>query len=205
MFKVGSQLFTAEGPAAVEKLAAAGFGIFLDLKFHDIPNTVTGSITAAARLPGVRLITLHALGGVQMMRAARKAAGSGGARPLLLGVTILTSLDSAALVPLGISGPVAERVIELAKLAQASGLDGVVASAQDVAAIRAACGPELKIVVPGIRPAAADVGDQARVATAAEAVRSGADYLVVGRPITAAGDPVAAAKTIRAEIDGAGD
>jgi orotidine-5'-phosphate decarboxylase len=200
MFKVGSQLFTAEGPPAVQKLAGTGFEIFLDLKFHDIPNTVMGSIAAAVRLPGVRLITLHALGGVEMMRAARKAAGTGTARPLLLGVTILTSLDSAALVPLGIAGPAAERVIELAKLAQTSGLDGVVASAHDVAAIRAACGPELKIVVPGIRPAAADLGDQARVATPAEAVRAGADYLVVGRPITAAADPVAAAQKIRDEI-----
>ncbi len=203
MFKVGSQLFTAEGPVAVQKLAGAGFEIFLDLKFHDIPNTVTGSIAAAVRLPGVRLITLHTTGGVEMMRAARRAAGNGDARPLLLGVTILTSLDSAALVPLGINGPAEKRVIELAKLAQASGLDGVVASAHDVAAIRAACGPQLKIVVPGIRPAAADVGDQARVATAAEAVRAGADYLVVGRPITAAGDPVTAANKIREEMDGA--
>ncbi|MGA8230228.1 MAG: orotidine-5'-phosphate decarboxylase, partial [Candidatus Acidiferrales bacterium] len=169
----------------------------------DIPNTVTGSIAAAVRLPGVRLITLHTTGGVEMMRAARRAAGNGDARPLLLGVTILTSLDSAALVPLGINGPAEKRVIELAKLAQASGLDGVVASAHDVAAIRAACGPQLKIVVPGIRPAAADVGDQARVATAAEAVRAGADYLVVGRPITAAGDPVTAANKIREEMDGA--
>jgi orotidine-5'-phosphate decarboxylase len=203
MFKVGSQLFTAEGPLAVQKLAGAGFEIFLDLKFHDIPNTVTGSIAAAVRLPGVRLITLHTTGGVEMMRAARQAAGNGDARPLLLGVTILTSLDSAALAPVGIKGPAEERVIELAKLAQASGLDGVVASAHDIAAIRAACGPELKIVVPGIRPAAADIGDQARVATPAEAVRAGADYLVVGRPITAAGDPVSAAKKIREEIDGA--
>jgi orotidine-5'-phosphate decarboxylase len=203
MFKVGSQLFTAEGPVAVQKLAGAGFEIFLDLKFHDIPNTVTGSIAAAVRLPGVRLITLHTTGGVEMMRAARRAAGNGDARPLLLGVTILTSLDSAALVPLGINGPAEKRVIELAKLAQASGLDGVVTSAHDVAAIRAACGGQLKIVVPGIRPAAADVGDQARVATAAEAVRAGADYLVVGRPITAAGDPVTAANKIRDEMDGA--
>jgi orotidine-5'-phosphate decarboxylase len=203
MFKVGSQLFTAEGPVAVQKLAGAGVEIFLDLKFHDIPNTVTGSIAAAVRLPGVRLITLHTTGGVEMMRAARRAAGNGDARPLLLGVTILTSLDSAALVPLGINGPAEKRVIELAKLAQASGLDGVVTSAHDVAAIRAACGGQLKIVVPGIRPAAADVGDQARVATAAEAVRAGADYLVVGRPITAAGDPVTAANKIRDEMDGA--
>jgi orotidine-5'-phosphate decarboxylase len=185
----------------VEKLAGAGFEIFLDLKFHDIPNTVSGSIAAAAKLPGIRLITLHTLGGVEMMRAARKAAGNSEARSLLLGVTILTSMDSAALVPLGIAGPAAERVIELAKLAQASGLDGVVASAHDVAAIRAACGPELKIVVPGIRPAAAAVGDQARVATPAEAVRAGADFLVVGRPITAAVDPASAAKKIRDEID----
>lgn len=180
-------------------LAGQGFGIFLDLKFHDIPNTVAGAV-AAAVLPGVRLLTLHTLGGVAMMRAAREAAGKGRNRPKLLGVTILTSMDEAALRDVGIAGPPAERVIALAQLAQEAGLDGVVASGQETRAIRAACGPGFLIVVPGVRSTGAGANDQSRVMTPTEAISSGADYLVVGRPITAAKDPRAAALAIAREI-----
>lgn len=211
MFKIGSQLFTAAGPHGVKRLATLGPGIFLDLKFHDIPNTVAGAVSAAARLPGVRLITLHSLGGAEMMRAAvlaLRAAGSKRNRPKLLGVTILTSLDAAAMRRVGIAGRPGMRAVGLAQLAKDAGLDGVVASAQDVAAIRRACGQKFLIVVPGVRPAGLGTAakrprvadDQARVATPAEAIRAGADYIVVGRPITAARDPRAAAVAILEEI-----
>lgn len=203
LLKVGSQLFTAEGPRAVEKLAGLGPGIFLDLKFHDIPNTVAGAVAAAAALPGVRMMTLHASGGVAMMKAARQAVGTAKKRPMLLGVTILTSLDEAALRDVGISGPPESRVVALATLAKQAGLDGVVASAHEVQAIRTACGAKFLIVVPGVRPASASVGDQARVATPAQAIRNGANYLVVGRPITEASNPRAAALAIAEEIKSA--
>jgi orotidine-5'-phosphate decarboxylase len=204
LFKVGLQLFTAEGPRAVEKLAGLGFDIFLDLKFHDIPNTVAGAVAAAADLPRVRLINVHALGGVAMMRAAREALGGKKRRPALLGVTILTSMDETALGDVGISGPPETRVVALAQLAQQAGLDGVVASAQEAAAIRAACGLKFLIVVPGVRPAGADLNDQSRVATPAGAIRAGASYLVVGRPITAATNPRESALAISREIAEAG-
>ena len=200
MFKVGSQLFTNEGPRAVQKLAGLGFDIFLDLKFHDIPNTVVGAVAAAARLPRVRLVTVHASGGVDMMRAAREAAGKGKKRPALLGVTILTSLDATALRRIGMSGSLARRGLALARLAKQAGMDGVVGSAREVAAIRRACGPKFLIVVPGIRPATASLNDQSRVGTPAAAIRAGADYIVVGRPITAARDPRAAALAVAREI-----
>ncbi len=200
MFKIGSQLFTTEGPRAVQKLAGLGFDIFLDLKFHDIPNTVAGAVAAAAKLPRVRLVNVHASGGVEMMRAAREAAGSRKSRPALLAVTILTSLDAKALRDVGMSGSPASRAVALAKLAKRAGMDGVVASAQEVKAIRRACGPKFVIVVPGIRPAASAANDQSRIATPAEAIRAGADYLVVGRPITAARDPRAAALAVANEI-----
>jgi orotidine-5'-phosphate decarboxylase len=200
MFKVGSQLFTTEGPRAVQKLAGLGFDIFLDLKFHDIPNTVAGAIAAAAKLPRVRLVNVHASGGVEMMRSAREAVGNGKSRPALLAVTILTSLDAKALRAVGMSGSPASRAIALAQLARSAGMDGVVASAQEVKAIRRACGPKFLIVVPGIRPAATSANDQSRIATPAEAIRAGADYLVVGRPITAARDPRAAALAVAQEI-----
>jgi len=199
-FKVGSQLFTAEGPRAVEKLAALGFGIFLDLKFHDIPNTVAGAVAAAARLPKVRFLTVHTSGDIAMMRAAREAAGSGKRRPALLGVTILTSLDAPALRRVGMVGSPQSRAVALARLAKKAGLDGVVASAREVGAIRRACGPKFLIVVPGVRPSSAARNDQSRVATPSEAIRAGADYLVVGRPITAAPDPRRAALEIVEEI-----
>jgi len=199
MFKVGSQLFTTEGPRAIQRLAGLGFDTFLDLKFHDIPNTVAGAVAAAAKLPRVRLLTLHASGGLEMMQAARKAAGSGSARPRLLAVTVLTSLDAASLRRIGIAGSPASRAVALAKLAKQAGMDGVVASAREVKAIRRACGSGFLIVVPGIRPAAASRDDQARAATPDAAIRAGADYLVVGRPITAASDPRAAALAIARE------
>jgi orotidine-5'-phosphate decarboxylase len=201
MFKVGLQLFTAEGPRAVQKLAGLGFDIFLDLKFHDIPNTVAGAVAAAAKLPRVRLLNLHASGGVEMMHAAREAAGSGKNRPALLAVTILTSLDATALRRMGISGSPSTRVLALARLAKQAGMDGVVASAHEARSIRQACGPKFLIVVPGVRPAAASLNDQSRVATPSEAIREGADYLVVGRPITAAKNPRTAARAIADEIE----
>jgi orotidine-5'-phosphate decarboxylase len=200
IFKVGSQLFTAVGPKAVEKLAALGFGIFLDLKFHDIPNTVASAVAAAARLPKVRMMTLHACGGTAMMRAAREALGDAKKRPILLGVTILTSLDQAALEQIGLTGSPGSRALALAQLAKASGLDGVVASAHEVQAIRQACGPNFLIVVPGVRPASAALNDQSRIATPADAIRAGANYLVVGRPITGAENPRATALAIAREI-----
>jgi orotidine-5'-phosphate decarboxylase len=200
VLKVGSQLYTAEGPRAVDRLAGFGFEIFLDLKFHDIPNTVAGAVSVAADLRNVTMVTLHASGGLVMMRAAREALTGKKTRPALLGVTILTSLDSTAMREIGIAGTPGARAVSLAKLAKEAGLDGVVASAHEARAIRRACGPKFLIVVPGVRPAAADVNDQSRVATPAEAIRAGADYLVVGRPITAARDPTVAATAIAKEI-----
>jgi orotidine-5'-phosphate decarboxylase len=200
MFKVGSQLFTTEGPRAVQKLAGLGFDVFLDLKFHDIPNTVAGAVAAAAKLPRVRLVNVHASGGIEMMRAAREAAGDGKSRPAVLAVTILTSLNAKALCTVGMSGTPASRALALAQLAKSAGMDGVVASAQEVNAIRRACGPKFLVVVPGIRPAATAANDQSRIATPAEAIRVGADYLVVGRPITAAPNPRSAAVAVATEI-----
>ena len=202
MFKINIQLFTSEGPLAITKLRQFGPGIFLDLKFHDIPNTVKGAVTSASSLPGVHLLDLHALGGLEMMRAAAKARneakGPKSATPKLLAITILTSMENAALRSVGITGPASKRVLQLARLAQKAGLDGVVASPHEVRAIRRACGKDFLIVVPGIRPLVGGgaagsrrgkTDDQARVATPAEAIRDGADYLVIGRPITGATDP----------------
>ena len=202
-FKVGSQLYTAEGPQAVKKLAGLGFEIFLDLKFHDIPNTVAGAVASAADLPGLTMLTLHASGGTAMMRAAREALAGRKRRPALLGVTILTSMDSTALRQIGMVGTPTSRAVALAKLAKQAGLDGVVASAHEAKAIRRACGPKFLIVVPGVRPAAAATGDQVRVATPAEAIRAGANYIVVGRPITAAPDPRQAALGTANEVGSA--
>lgn len=216
IFKINIHLFTAEGPSAVVKLSALGPGIFLDLKFHDIPNTVKGAVASAIGLPGVQLMDLHALGGLEMMRAAVKARdeanGSGSVVPKLLAITILTSMDNAALRGVGIAGPASKRAAQLARLAQKAGMDGVVASPHEVRAIRRACGRHFLIVVPGIRPAIAGgaarrrrgkTDDQARVATPGEAIRAGADYLVIGRPITGASDPEAAARAILEEISSA--
>ena len=213
MFKINIHLFTAAGPSAVEKLRLLRSDIFLDLKFHDIPNTVKGAVTSAISLPGVRLLDVHALGGLEMMRAAAKARDECNLpkplRPKVIGVTILTSMDSATMREAGIAGPPSKRVVSLARLVKKAGLDGVVASPHEVRAIRRACGRDFLIVVPGVRP---EVGggktpkgrrktdDQARVATPAQAIRDGADYLVVGRPITAAPDPEAAARAVLDEI-----
>jgi orotidine-5'-phosphate decarboxylase len=203
MFKVGGQLFTAEGPRAVTKLADLGFDIFLDLKFHDIPNTVARAVAAAVRLPRVRLMTLHAAGGLAVMRAAREAAGTKKNRPALLAVTVLTSFDEPTLREIGMEGSLGSRVAALARLARTAGMDGVVCSALEAPAVRREFGPDFKILVPGVRPASAAVNDQSRIATPADAVRAGADYLVVGRPITAAANPRTAALEIVAEIAGA--
>ena len=200
LFKVGSQLFTAAGPDLVREIVARGERVFLDLKYHDIPNTVAGAVAAASRL-GVALVDVHGLGGGAMMEAAAGARAD--ERTRLLAITVLTSHDEGTLAGIGLAGPIAEAVPRLARLAAASGMDGVVASPQEVALIRAACGPDFLIVTPGIRPAGAAKGDQARLATPAAALAAGADYLVVGRPITEAPDPAAAADAIVREMAGA--
>jgi orotidine-5'-phosphate decarboxylase len=191
----------------VRRLSRLGADVFLDLKYHDIPNTVAGAVSAASRIPGVRMMDLHTSGGLAMMRAGAEALAKGsyrGKRPLLLGVTVLTSLDRMALKEIGMARAPGAAAVRLARLAKRAGLDGVVASAREVRQIRRACGPRFLIVVPGVRPAmgegARSADDQARVATPGEAIRAGADYLVVGRPITAASDPRAAAMAILEEI-----
>ena len=207
MFKINIHLFTAEGPDAVRKISALGPGIFLDLKYHDIPNTVAGAVSAAAELPKVRLLDIHTTGSEAMMRAGADALAKLGAdRPKLLGITILTSLKQSDLRRVGIGGTPGSRALSLARAAKKCGLDGVVASPQEIRQIRRACGRDFLIVVPGIRPISGESkrrDDQARVATPAEAIRAGADYLVVGRPITAAADPPKAARAIAEEIAGA--
>ncbi len=207
-FKIGSRLFTSAGPAFVEELASRGDRVFLDLKFHDIPNTVAGAITAATRL-GVWMVNVHASGGSAMMRAARAAADEEAARasrpaPLVIAVTMLTSLDQGALTEIGLNSPVTAQVERLAALTEAAGLDGVVASPQEIAIIRRACGPQFAIVTPGIRGTGDAKGDQSRTLSAAGALAAGASYLVVGRPIIAAADPRAAAERIAAECRGDG-
>ena len=204
--KIGSQLFTSAGPAAVELAHKRGHRVFLDLKFHDIPNTVAGAVRSAARL-GVYMLNVHASGGAQMMRAAAEAAAQaardfGVARPVCLGVTVLTSLDRRALeTEVGVTASIEGHVLRLADAARQAGLDGCVASPQEIRRIRLALGARFAIVTPGIRPAstAAD-DDQKRVATPRAALEAGADYLVVGRPITASPDPRAAAAAIIAEL-----
>ena len=198
MFKVGSQLFTSEGPQALHRLARLRTPVFLDLKFHDIPNTVAGAVRAAAALPGVALVNLHALGGTAMMRAAA-AALPARRRPKLIAVTVLTSMDEEDLAALGMGGGVAEQALRLAALAQECGVDGVVCSAREIERLRRECGHDFLLVVPGIRPAWSSADDQKRIVTPAEAVALGADHIVVGRPITRADDPAEAARRILRE------
>jgi orotidine-5'-phosphate decarboxylase len=197
LFKIGKQLFTAEGPGVVREMVASGRKVFLDLKFHDIPNTVAGAVRAAAALK-VSMLTVHASGGAAMLRAASEAAGRGG--PLVLAVTVLTSLSDEDLTQIGVSGRAIDQVLRLAQLAKFSGCGGVVASPKEVAQLRKSLGPELVIVTPGVRPAGSAKGDQTRVATPAEAVAAGANYVVVGRPITEANDPRSAALGIAEEL-----
>lgn len=201
-FKVGKELFTACGPSVVEAVRRAGGRVFLDLKFHDIPNTVAGACAAGSRIPGVFMLNVHAAGGRAMLEAAAKAVreNAKGERPLLIAVTVLTSLSETDLKETGVDRPLEKHVESLAALAKAAGLDGVVASPRETAMIRKACGPDFKIVTPGVRPSWAAAGDQKRVMTPAEAVAAGADYLVVGRPITGDPDPAAAARRILEEI-----
>jgi len=202
--KLGLEFFAAHGPQGVRAVAVDGLPLFLDLKLHDIPNTVAGAVRAVATLRPT-LLTVHAGGGSDMLRAARDAAGEaaakdGSTRPRIIGVTVLTSLAEADMDSVGQRGPIADQARRLAVLAKRSGLDGVVCSPHEIAALRAECGAGFMLIVPGIRPAWAATGDQKRVMTPAEAVRLGADCLVIGRPITAAADPAAAARRIAAEI-----
>jgi len=198
--KLGLEFFGANGPDGVRKIAESGLPVFLDLKFHDIPNTVAGAIRAVLPLAPA-ILTIHASGGAAMMRAAAEAAAEAGSnRPRIVAVTVLTSLDNNDLDAVGQSPPASDQVQRLAALAQACGLDGIVCSPMETAALRAACGPDFTLVVPGIRPAGSAAGDQKRVMTPAEAVAAGADVLVIGRPITGADDPAAAARAIAGEI-----
>ena len=219
-FKIGKQLFTAEGPGLVREVVDSGAQVFLDLKYHDIPNTVAGAVDSASRI-GVFMLNVHASGGLQMMKAAVQAAAQAGgwsndaaaaagsyvsdggpmARPAVLGVTVLTSMDQAVLASVGVAGSLDEQVVRLAALAKEAGLDGVVASPREISLIRnRIAGENFLIVTPGVRPEWAEAGDQRRMATPSQAIRDGADYIVVGRPIIAAADPKAAAERVLEEI-----
>lgn len=195
--KLGLEFFVAHGADGVRQAAGGEASVFLDLKLHDIPNTVAGAVRSALDLDPL-LLTLHASGGPAMLRAAVEARGS--QRTKLLAVTVLTSLDDSDLAATGQSGPTAVQVQRLALLAKSAGIDGVVCSPQEVAILRQACGKDFLLVVPGIRPAGAAIGDQKRVQTPRDAIEAGADYLVVGRPITEAPDPAAAARAILAQL-----
>jgi orotidine-5'-phosphate decarboxylase len=198
--KVGKELFTSAGPDLVRELVGRGFGVFLDLKYHDIPNTVAGACAAAARL-GVAMMNIHASGGRAMMTAAREAIERSDNHPLLIAVTVLTSLADGDMRDLGIEATAQAQALRLARLAKECGLDGVVCSAQEAPALRTACGPEFTLVTPGIRPADAAKDDQARIVTPMAAIRNGADYLVIGRPITHAADPVATLAAINTSLE----
>ena len=202
--KLGLEFFNAQGPAGVAEVAGDRGDLFLDLKYHDIPNTVAGAVRAAIKLQPM-ILNIHAGGGPAMMRAALEAADGesvrlGIPRPKVIAVTVLTSMDDGDLGAVGQQGPAADQVVRLARLTRDCGLDGVVCSPREIAAIRDACGPDFTLVVPGIRPAGAAAGDQKRVMTPREAVDAGADWLVIGRPITAAPDPAAAARDILREL-----
>lgn len=197
--KVGLEFISAVGPDGIRRIVDIGLPVFADVKFHDIPNTVAGAARAIGAL-GVAMFNVHASGGEAMMRAAAEAVAPWTPRPLLIAVTVLTSLDEATLETVGQRTPAVEQVSRLATLTKRAGLDGVVCSAHELATVRAACGPDFLTVVPGIRPAGAAKGDQKRVMTPAEARAAGADVLVIGRPITGASDPAAAAKAIAQEL-----
>jgi len=199
--KVGMELYYSAGNALVESLRRRGYSIFLDLKLHDIPNTVAGAVRSAT-LAGAELLTVHASGGGAMLRAAAEAAGSPGS-PRLLAVTVLTSMDAAELISVGVSASPAEQALRLARLAKDSGIHGMVCSAEEVGSLRREIGPDALLVVPGIRPSGASVDDQRRIATPSDAISRGSSMLVVGRPITKAADPAAAARAVLDEIDAA--
>lgn len=196
--KVGMELYYAAGNTLVEELRKRGFNIFLDLKLHDIPNTVAGAVRSASQA-GASLLTIHAFGGPAMMAAAAEAV-SGPDAPKLLAVTVLTSMDREQLAAVGVSSSPADQVLRLGRLAKQAGIDGMVCSAEEVGILRAELGPEVLLVIPGIRPAGSDIGDQKRIATPALAIQRGASMLVVGRPITRAADPAVAASSILKEI-----
>jgi orotidine-5'-phosphate decarboxylase len=198
--KIGKELFTRGGPALVEQATARGYAVFLDLKFHDIPNTVAQACKATLDL-GAWMINVHTMGGRKMLEAARDALANAADRPLLIGVTLLTSLGDQDLRDIGISEPLEDQVARLAGLAHQSGLDGVVCSAREARSLRARFGPDFFLVTPGIRPVGTASHDQSRIMSPAEAVHAGADYLVIGRPITQAADPLVALETIQTEIN----
>jgi orotidine-5'-phosphate decarboxylase len=197
--KIGKELFTLFGPSVVERAQALGFEVFLDLKFHDIPNTVAKAVKAAANL-GVWMVNVHATGGARMLDAAGEALDSCSHKPLLIAVTVLTSMAESELHSLGVNRSLAEQVRYLAGLASESGLDGVVCSAQEATSLKTTYGPRFQLVTPGIRPLGVDVGDQRRVLSPEEAVRAGSDYLVIGRPITGAQNPALECERIIATI-----
>ncbi len=199
--KVGKELFTAAGPQLVEQLMQRGYEVFLDLKFHDIPNTTAQACKVAAAL-GVWMVNVHALGGRRMMEAAREAVAQAARPPKLIAVTVLTSMAQEDLAELGLAATPAEMVLRLATLARASGLDGVVCSAQETAMLRQHCGGEFCLVTPGIRPVDVKAFDQVRIMTPRAALENGASYLVIGRPITRAADPLLALQNISKEIEG---
>lgn len=199
--KIGLEFVHAHGPDGIRAMVQTGVPVFLDVKLHDIPNTVAGAMKALAPL-GAAIINVHASGGAAMMRAAAEAAAASSTRPKVLAVTVLTSLTEADLKAMGVSSTPMEQVVRLALLAQDSGLDGVVCSPEEIAAVRAACGHNFLIVTPGIRPAGSSLNDQQRVTGPAEALRAGANHLVIGRPITAASDPAEAAKAIATGLAG---
>ncbi|HET9099136.1 MAG TPA: orotidine-5'-phosphate decarboxylase [Acidobacteriaceae bacterium] len=202
--KVGLELYLAAGAAIVEELASQGFSVFLDLKFHDIPNTVAGAVRSAASM-GASLLTVHAAGGPAMLAAAAEAAAAQANSPRLLAVTVLTSMDAAQLAAIGVDASPADQVLRLARMAQNSGIDGLVCSAEEIRVLRQELGPAMQLVIPGIRPAGSEVGDQKRISTPADAIRAGANALVVGRPITKASNPAQAAEAILKEIASAVD
>ena len=197
--KIGKELFTSEGPQLVEAVQNKGFDVFLDLKFHDIPNTCAKAVAAAANM-GVWMVNVHASGGERMMVAAREALDKFQQKPLLIGVTVLTSMEQADLAGIGLDVEPQTQVKRLAQLTKASGLDGVVCSAQEAVMLKELCGQEFKLVTPGIRPSFAVQGDQRRVMTPSDAMKAGVDYMVIGRPITQANDPIEALTLIEKEL-----